>query len=555
MVQDIKPFKIELNEQFKKALNLMENSSRSVFITGKAGTGKSTLLEYFRQITKKKIVVLAPTGVAAVNVRGETIHSFFGFKPDITIDKIKKVNKKKLKIFKKLDTIVIDEISMVRADLLDCVDYFLRLNLENQKPFGGLQIIFIGDLYQLPPVVTSSEKDLFNNCYEGAYFFNAKVFKELDLEFVELEKIYRQKDEKFINILNAIRNNTINEEDIKLLNKCVGRKFPQDRIAVITLTTINKKAEEINKAHLKKLKSKIYTYRAKIKGEFKRESYPTDEILRIGIGAQVMLLNNDSLGRWINGTLGKIVDIEERKNKDDSIWIKLDERKIVEVLPFKWEIFQFRYNEKEEKIETQTIGSFTQYPLRLAWAVTIHKAQGKTFPRLIIDFSRGTFAPGQAYVALSRCVSLEGISLKKPFKRGYVFNDPKIVKFLTNLQYNLSEKKFSYEAKISLIKKAIEKNRFLKIIYLKPNGEKTYRLIKPYNLGNFFYNDVSFVGVEAICLKRNDKRVFRVDRILEIKIEKDKSVENVSLSNFFNKGKRNQSIEKINYKNFLATKS
>jgi len=167
---------VELNEQFKKALNLMENSSRSVFITGKAGTGKSTLLEYFRQITKKKIVVLAPTGVAVINVKGETIHSFFGFKPDITIDKIKKVNKKKLKIFKKLDTIAIDEISMVRADLLDCVDYFLRLNLENQKPFGGVQMIFIGDLYQLPPVVTSSEKDLFNNCYEGAYFFNAKVF-------------------------------------------------------------------------------------------------------------------------------------------------------------------------------------------------------------------------------------------------------------------------------------------------------------------------------------------------------------------------------------------
>ncbi len=532
MVQDIRPFKIELNEQFKKALDLMGSSSRSVFITGKAGTGKSTLLEYFRQITKKKIVVLAPTGVAAVNVRGETIHSFFGFKPDITIDKIKKVNKKNLKIFKKLDTIVIDEISMVRADLLDCVDHFLRLNLGSRKPFGGLQMIFIGDLYQLPPVVTSSEKDLFKNYYEGAYFFNAKVFQQLNLEFVELEKIYRQKDEKFINLLNAIRNNTINEEDVRLLNECVGRKFPQEGAPVITLTSINKKAEEINKAHLKKLKSKIYTYRAEIEGEFKREFYPTDEILQVGIGAQVMLLNNDSRGRWINGTLGRIVDVEEKKDKDDSVWIKLDEGEIVEVFPFKWEIFRFRYNEKEEKIETQTLGSFTQYPLRLAWAVTIHKAQGKTFPRLIIDFSGGIFAPGQAYVALSRGVSLKGISLKKPFKRGYVFNDPKIVKFLTNLQYNLSEKKLSYEAKVSLIKKAIEKNRFLKIIYLKPNGEKTCRIIKPCNVGNFSYNNVSFLGVEAICLKRNEKRVFRVDRILEIEIEKDKCVEEVNLNNF-----------------------
>lgn len=221
---------VELNEQFKKALNLMENSSRSVFITGKAGTGKSTLLEYFRQITKKKIVVLAPTGVAVINVKGETIHSFFGFKPDITIDKIKKVNKKKLKIFKKLDTIAIDEISMVRADLLDCVDYFLRLNLENQKPFGGVQMIFIGDLYQLPPVVTSSRKELFHNYYEGAYFFNAKVFKELNMELIELEKIYRQKDEKFIDFLNAIRDDTIKDEDIHLLNQCVGKNFPSGKI-------------------------------------------------------------------------------------------------------------------------------------------------------------------------------------------------------------------------------------------------------------------------------------------------------------------------------------
>lgn len=514
--------KIELNEQFKRALNLMEASNKNVFVIGKAGTGKSTLLEYFRSVTKKRIVVLAPTGVAALNVRGQTIHSFFGFKPDITIDKVKKIRGEKKRIFKEIDTIVIDEISMVRADLLDCVDRSLRLNRKTDyKPFGGVQMIFIGDLYQLPPVVTSREKELFNNnYYKGAYFFNARVFKEFEMEFVELEKIYRQKDERFINLLNAIRNNTITDDDIAILNHQLNKNFSKDKnVPVITLTTTNKKAEEINSYHLKRLPSKTHTYQAKIRGEFDKQYYPTDEILQLAVGAQVMLLNNDSLGRWVNGTLAEVVDIVNNgENKSDSIIVRLSEGAIEEVVPFKWEVFHFKYDEETGMIETETVGTFTQYPLKLAWAVTIHKSQGKTFPRVVIDFSRGVFAPGQAYVALSRCISLEGISLTRPFKKGYVFTDPEIVDFLTKYQYRLTERDTPLKEKISYIKKAIKENKALEIVYLKPNGDKTRRIIKPYNLGEKFYKDKPFIGLEAYCKKRDDVRVFRIDRILRMEI-------------------------------------
>ncbi len=516
-----KDLNIELNEQFTKALDIMENSNKSIFITGKAGTGKSTLLEYFRQHTNKKIVVLAPTGVAALNVGGQTIHSFFGFKPDITKDKVRKLRKSKRRIIEELEAVIIDEISMVRADLLDCIDISLRLNRNKKdEPFGGVQMIFIGDLYQLPPVVTYKEKDIFNKYYAGAYFFNANVFRDIQIEFVELEKIYRQKDERFIEILNAIRNNTLTDTHIEILNKCVGKVLSGSRIPVITLTTTNKKAEDINRRHLESLHSKIYTYPACIEGEFDKRSYPAPEKLRLAVGAQVMLVNNDSSGRWVNGTLAKIVDIVSKdKDEDDfdRIMVKLANGSVEEVTPYTWEVFNFYYNEEEARIETETVGTFTQYPLHLAWAVTIHKSQGKTFPKVIIDFSRGTFAPGQAYVALSRCTSLEGISLVKPFKKGYVFTDKEIVDFLTNYQYKLSEEEFALDEKMNFFTEAIEKQKDIEIVYLKPNGDKTRRIIRPYNLGEMVYKDRAFVGLKAYCRKRREERVFRIDRILEVK--------------------------------------
>jgi ATP-dependent exoDNAse (exonuclease V) alpha subunit len=435
------------------------------------------------------------------------------------VEKIKKAKYRKDKIFNELETIVIDEISMVRADLLDCIDYALKKYRKiYSKPFGGVQMIFIGDLYQLPPVVTRSEKNLFNSYYKGAYFFNAAVFGEFQMEVVELERIYRQKDEKFISILNSIRNNTIGDEEIEVLNKCVGRKFSKNKkIPVVTLTTINKKAEEINHLHLSCLKSKIHTYKARIRGEFEKGSYPADEVLRIAKGAQVMLLNNDSEGKWVNGTLGEVVDIERKENDPDAIVVRLEEGETVEVTPYEWELFHFTYNEDTGAIETETVGTFTQYPLKLAWAITIHKSQGKTFNRVVIDFSRGTFAPGQAYVALSRCTSLEGISLTRPFRKGYVFNDSEIVRFLTSYQYKLSERDIPLNEKISQLKKALKKKKDIEILYLKPNGDKTRRVIKPYEVEEMIYADKPFIGVKAYCTLRQDERVFRLERILEIK--------------------------------------
>lgn len=433
---------IELNDQFQKALEVME-SGRNVFITGKAGTGKSTLLSYFRTHTGKKIVTLAPTGVAALNIQGETIHSFFGFKPDITPGKIKKLKKRK-KIYQKLDAIIIDEISMVRADLLDCVDKFMRLNgPDSKKPFGGTQMIFIGDLYQLPPVVTNREREMFKLIYESPYFFSADVFTKLGMEYIELEKVYRQKDEIFKDLLNAVRNNSITDRDLRLLNSRVGQDLSctEKNGYEVHLVTTNLMAAIINDDYLAKLKTSIHTSQAEINGDFKRESYPTNEELKFGIGSQVMLLNNDNRGRWVNGSIGVIQEIRGIGVYEIvTIIVKLSSGEQVEVEPFTWEIFHFDYDEKAGTVESEIVGSFTQYPLKLAWAITIHKSQGKTFEKVTIDMGNGAFAHGQTYVALSRCTSLEGIALKKPIKRSHIIMDRKIVDFLTSYQYLLSEK-------------------------------------------------------------------------------------------------------------------
>ncbi|HDZ83821.1 MAG TPA: AAA family ATPase, partial [Nitrospirae bacterium] len=314
--------KIELNDRFRHALQVMDKSDNNVFITGRAGTGKSTLLEYFRDTTKKNIAVLAPTGVAAVNVKGQTVHSFFNFRPDVTPDTAGRIRPKDKDIYKKLDAIVIDEISMVRADILDSVDIFLkRYGKKKGHPFGGIQMIFIGDLYQLPPVVTSREKALFSGHYKSPYFFSARVFDEdlftkisasFDMEFIELEKVYRQQDGKFLNILNNIRNNTVSEEEIKEMNRRYDPGFIEETDDLyIYLTTTNAMAEKINMERLSKLKVDEYSYRGIIDGDFGERNLPTSLDLSLKEGSQVMLLNNDALGRWINGSIGKVAEIEE----------------------------------------------------------------------------------------------------------------------------------------------------------------------------------------------------------------------------------------------------
>lgn len=512
---------IELNDLFKKALDLLENSSKSVFVTGKAGTGKSTLLQYFRENTQKRVIVLAPTGVAAINVLGETIHSFFGFKPDITLDKIRKIKfrKGRKNIYKEIDAIVIDEISMVRADLLDCVDKFLRLNrLESQLPFGGLQMIFIGDLYQLPPVVAGPEKHIFKGHYKSEYFFDAKVFGQMAIEYLELEKVYRQKDEKFINLLNAIRNNTAGEAELEELNARFDPDFKPKSDFCINLTTTNQMAREINESHLLRLPGKERLFVGEMSGDFDPKHLPTEIELKLKNGAQIMLLNNDSMRRWVNGTLGKI-----RKIREDEIEVELRNGRVEAVQPFEWQMFHFQLDQNSGRLETEVIGSFIQFPLKLAWAITIHKSQGKTFENVVLDLGRGTFAHGQLYVALSRCTSLNGMILKKPLKKQHIIMDYRVVKFITGYQYALSEAECPIDNKITIISEAIKKRTVLKITYLKAQDVKSKREITPHEVGEMEYNGKMFLGVKAYCHKRKEDRVFRVDRILEIETDENNS--------------------------------
>jgi ATP-dependent exoDNAse (exonuclease V) alpha subunit len=513
---------IEINDQFKKTLNLLENTQKNILITGRAGTGKSTLLDYFVNHTKKDVVVLAPTGVAAVNVQGQTIHSFFGFKPGITLDKVKKIYGLNSELYKAVDTIIIDEVSMVRADLLDCVDKFLRLNGKNKnKSFGGIQMVFIGDLYQLPPVVKGKEREVFKTHYESPYFFDTHAFKNFNVEFVELEKVYRQTDQKFINLLNAVRNKSVTASDLNKINKRLDPDFePNPDDFYINLTTTNKLSDEINSKELGKLNSKLFTFNGKIKGNFDKSYLPTDEILNVKADSQVMLLNNDQAHRWVNGTVGKITAIKEDDDKKAVIKVKLEDGKTVDVKRHKWDLSRVVYNREIKKLESEVIGSFTQYPLRLAWAVTIHKGQGKTFDKIIVDIGSGTFTHGQAYVALSRCTSLQGIVLKKPIEKKHIWMDWKVVRFLTQFQYDISEKILSLDEKIRLIKMAIKSNSNLNIVYLKSNDQKSKRLISPKKIGTMEYMQKSYLGVEGYCFKREDDRVFRVDRILELEVKK-----------------------------------
>ena len=527
----IKPKKIELNEQFRRALDLMENSLKNVFLTGRAGTGKSTLLNYFRDTTRKKIVVLASTGVAAVNIAGQTVHSFFGFKPDITLSKVVKVKKPHL-IYKKLDAIVIDEISMVRADLLDCVDKFLRLNgPKKNMPFGGLQMIFIGDLYQLPPVVPTAEKEIFKSHYETPYFFSAKVFENgFQMEMIELEKIYRQTDWFFINLLNAIRNNTAGQSELKVINsKCQPDFEPPANDYFVYLTTTNDLARSINQHELEKLSTDEFTFNAFIKGNFQDKDAPTDINLCVKLGSQVMLLNNDLEKRWVNGTIGKIIDVVEEEIPDfespdnapqirQVVLIELTDGEIVEVRPNTWDIYRFSFDKKALQINSKSIGSFTQMPFKLAWAITIHKSQGKTFEKVILDIGRGTFSSGQLYVALSRCTSLDGLILKKTIAKRNIWVDYNVVKFMTSFQYSKSENELPLEEKITMIQNAIDSEAKLEITYLKARDEKSTRVIIPHVIGEMDYQGKKFIGVAGYCLTREEERTFRVDRILAMKI-------------------------------------
>ena len=428
-------FDFIFDEQFSAAYDLLENNPSPVFVTGKAGTGKSTLLQYFREHTSKNIVVLAPTGVAAVNVRGQTIHSFFRFRPDITPEGVRSIRLRKAQkaMYKKLDAVVIDEISMVRSDLFDCVDAFLRLHGPDEAaPFGGVQMILFGDLYQLPPVMTRMDRGIFKDLYASPYFFDAAAFKQLDFKIVELHKIYRQKDEAFIRLLNNVRDRSVSATDLDVLNRRLNPRFnPGDKDFYVYLTTTNALADQVNQDRLKELPGESLRLEGKISDGFDVRSLPTHQQLELKTGAQVMLLNNDPGGKWVNGTIGKVFSTAKDHETTGTVRVALASGFVVDVPQFTWEVFRFFYNKDTEQIDAESAGSFCQYPLKLAWAITIHKSQGKTFSKVVLDIGGGTFAPGQMYVALSRCTDLEGLVLKKPIFKRHILLDDKVVRFMT----------------------------------------------------------------------------------------------------------------------------
>ena len=420
---NVLPDNLELNDEFVGVFNLIENTFDSIFITGKAGTGKSTLLKYFKKNTAKNVAVLAPTGVAAVNIGGQTIHSFFRFPPRL-IQKDNIRRRRNSEIIQKLDTVIVDEVSMVRADLMDGIDYALKINRDEMKlPFGGVQMVFFGDLFQLSPVVEKEARDILDQRYDGPYFFNAKVFNKLKLRYVELNKNYRQSDAQFIDLLNKIRNNAQGNDDLDLLNERVRKIIPGDSNHCVILTTTNNRANAVNEEKLADLPDKEYKYEAAITKKFEESAYPTEYCLRLKKGAQIILIRNDLEKRWVNGTIAQIAALSF-----DSIKVSINGG-IHEVPKSSWEKIEYEYNRAEDKIEEKIIGTFEQYPIKLAWAITIHKSQGQTFDNIVIDLGAGAFTHGQVYVALSRCTSLGGIILKRPVIASDIIFDERVHEF------------------------------------------------------------------------------------------------------------------------------
>ncbi len=420
---------LQLSDDFNYALEQME-AGKHLFITGRAGTGKSTLLQIFRRSTKKNVVVVAPTGVAALNVGGQTIHSLFGFPPRLLQSKDIRANRRYKRLFLNLEVLVIDEISMVRADMMQAIDYALKLNRENGEPFGGVQLILFGDLYQLPPVVSSQEeRQWFSLHYASAYFFSADALDYIDLEMIELEQVYRQDSVHFLRLLEAIRNATMDYEELDSLNERHIPDFkPEEGENYLTLAARNATVNKINSTALAENLNPEMLYVAKVSGNFPDRLFPVPAGLKLKVGAQVMTVRNDNDRQYVNGTIGTVIEC-----KPESVLIHVNEEgkpREIEVGYEEWDIIRYKADTADlSKIGTETLGTYKQLPVRLAWAVTIHKSQGKTFDKIIIDLGRGAFEHGQTYVALSRCRTLEGIVLKKPLTPRDVMIDPAIVEF------------------------------------------------------------------------------------------------------------------------------
>jgi len=427
----------------QKALQIIQFTRRSLFLTGKAGTGKSTFMRHIAATIKKKHIILAPTGIAAINAGGSTLHSFFKlpFHPLLPNDKrystrnirdTLKYNGEKNKLLREVELIIIDEISMVRADIIDFIDKVLRIyNRNMREPFGGKQLLLVGDIYQLEPVIKEEERQLLRPFYPSNFFFDAQVFREMQLIAVELKKVYRQRDAQFIALLDHIRTSHVSDSDLRLLNAQVNAEIGTEagRLS-ITLSGRRDTVDYINEKQLNTLPDQPTIFYGHIEGEFPESSLPTPMELEVKTGAQVLFIKNDKERRWVNGTLGTIIGFGDEE--DGIIYVRTEDGRDFDVQREIWSNVRYTFNEKEQKIEEEEIGSYQQFPLRLAWAITVHKSQGLTFNNVKIDFTGGVFAGGQTYVALSRCTSLQGISLQEPIRRENIFVRTEVTNFARN---------------------------------------------------------------------------------------------------------------------------
>lgn len=444
------------NKEFNKAIDYILNTDKTIYLTGKAGTGKTTFLKYLKKVTHKRMVVLAPTGVAAINASGETIHSFFHIRPSVyipedplrTVDgelneismksifKHLKYSKSKVELIRNLEAIAIDEVSMVRCDIMDVIDKILRLYRDSTKPFGGVQMILVGDAYQLPPIVKKEEQEILKSSYDGIFFFDSKVMEQIinnnQLIYVELQKVYRQNDSEFIELLDRVRVNDMQDKDFALFDSKINKdKFINENKSHIILTTTNVKVNYINEKRLAALPTQSKVYNAVVTGTFAEKERPTDIALELKVGAQIIFIRNDKENRYYNGKLGvvkhlgeKFLLIETETNNGE----KID----VTVHPETWNSVSYKWNKTENVIEEEILGTFMQLPVRLAWAITVHKSQGMSFDRVMADLGN-SFETGQVYVALSRCRSLEGLSLSSKIKPQSIIADPRVIEFSKNM--------------------------------------------------------------------------------------------------------------------------